>query len=87
MISHDLITQTATSSVAVKSHKAIQFLHACFSGQHPRVRGQTMTEVDYMIVVLARVHIYCELLILALLIFDHSGVVDLVIILYFQVAC
>lgn len=38
--------KTATSSVAVKSHKAIQFLHACFSGQHPRVRGQTMKEVN-----------------------------------------
>ena len=44
-------TQTATATIAVKCHKAIQFLHACFTGQHPRVRGQTMKEVgscDYI---------------------------------------
>lgn len=46
MTSHDTITvQTASSSVGVKANKAIKFLHACFSGQHPRVRGQSMKEV------------------------------------------
>lgn len=38
--------KTSSSKVSSKAREAITFLHNCFSVGHPRVRGQTMEEVQ-----------------------------------------
>lgn len=46
--------KSSNKFVGSKAHKAINFLHGCFSSHHPRVRGQSMLEVGVSVPVQAR---------------------------------
>ena len=40
--------KSQSAKVSEKSREAIAFLHKCFASGHPRVKGQTMEEVNLL---------------------------------------